>query len=183
MTVTFSTPTPAQYEEIAAAGLNADALRHHISAFFRDEEGHTAQMFIDLYTYNHLGEEYIRTHTTIVYSKVCEEWFARLSKNDYYNDETRNPPKVIPVQFQDIGYLDGAEIYYSPEAKKFYKRHVSRREPFAKWYVCGRTMESEWEPRANLIFQNGDQQERVTYDDWNGVAAYSGTFNPDFRKI
>lgn len=26
------------------------------------------------------------------------------------------------------------------------------------------------------------QQEKVIYDDWNGVAAYSDTFNPNFYK-
>ena len=67
---------------------------------------------------------------------------------------------------------------------RYYLRDVSNREPFAKWYICGkrRVFEDGNEPRANLIFQCGEQQEKVIYDDWNGVAAYSDTFNPNFYK-
>ena len=50
--------------------------------------------------------------------------------------------------------------------------------------VCGgrRVPEDGREPRPNLIFQLGDQTEKVVYDDWNGVAAYKDQFNKNFRE-
>ena len=77
----------------------------------------------------------------------------------------------------------GRQVYRGEDGR-YYLRDVSNREPFAKWYICGkrRVFEDGNEPRANLIFQCGEQQEKVIYDDWNGVAAYSDTFNPNFYK-
>ena len=59
----------------------------------------------------------------------------------------------------------------------------SANQRFAKWYLCGerRVPEDGREPRPNLIFQLGDQTEKVVYDDWNGVAAYKEQFNKNFR--
>ena len=77
----------------------------------------------------------------------------------------------------------GRQVYRGEDGR-YYLREVSRREPFAKWYICGkrRVFEDGSEPRANLIFECGGQKEKVRYDDWNGVAAYSDTFNQNFHK-
>ena len=50
--------------------------------------------------------------------------------------------------------------------------------------MCGerRVWEDGREPRPNLVFQLGDQTEKVVYDDWNGVAAYKDQFNKNFRE-
>ena len=87
------------------------------------------------------------------------------------------------VKFVEVEAGTGRQVYRGEDGR-YYLREVSRREPFAKWYICGkrRVFEDGSEPRANLIFECGGQKEKVRYDDWNGVAAYSDTFNQNFHK-
>lgn len=68
--------------------------------------------------------------------------------------------------------------------RQYYLREVHAHQLFAKWYLCGerRVPEDGREPRPNLVFQLGDQTEKVVYDDWNGVAAYKDQFNKNFRE-
>lgn len=58
-------------------------------------------------------------------------------------------------------------------------------EPFARWLVC-RERQGWWEDgacvRPNITFRHRKQTEKVRYDDWNETAAYSDTFNPNFRE-
>lgn len=59
------------------------------------------------------------------------------------------------------------------------------REPFARWLTC-RKLQGGWLDgnciRPNVTFRHGKQTEKVRYDDWNETAAYSDTFNPNFRE-
>lgn len=98
----------------------------------------------------------------------------KCSQNSWYNDLERNPEKVIKVMFVGIEDGTGREVYRGIETQRYYLREVYANQRFAKWYLCGerRVPEDGREPRPNLIFQLGDQTEKVVYDDWNGVAAY-----------
>lgn len=122
-----------------------------------------------------LGEDYIRAHADIYYSKFFEEWYVNISENDFHNDPQKNPEKEIPVQFVGLQRGTGMEIYRSGES--YFLREVSSRKNFSKWFVCGKSVRRDdgYEARANLIFNCEGQKEKVMYDDWNGVAAYEKT--------
>lgn len=180
---------PMNNEEIGdlnACGMNGDALAGtRLAAIFTDEMGHAGTLFIEAETVKRLGEKYIAAHTTLAYSEVCKEWFPKLSQNDYYNDPERNPPKTIDVKFIEEKCGEQTEVWKSVETGDYFLRMLCR-EPFARWMTCGnRTMSGFTdgaEIRPNVTFKHGKQTETVRYDDWNGTAAYSDTFNPDFRR-
>ena len=183
MTVIFSKPTEQDKIDMSTV-FSADVLEGRTKAEFTDDEGHTAVLFIDSETMNRLGQEYIKNNTTLYYSAFCEEWCAKLSQNAYYNDPQRNPYKIIRVSFDGLEGGTGREIYKGIDTGRYYLReNYSPREDFARWYVCGKRRRTDDgdEPRANIIFEYNGKQERVTYDDYNGVAAYSNTFNKDFN--
>lgn len=185
MKIEVTVPTEQDYDEYRISGLNAEAcLDGRVKLICEDDSGHRATSFMMKDMFERLGLEYIKQHSELRYSHFGDIWYLNCSQNDWHNNLTRNPEKVIKVQFEGIEEGTGREIYRGIETKRYYLREVSRREPFAKWYVCGtrRVPEDGNEPRPNLIFQFGEQQEKVRYDDWNGVAAYSNTFNRDFRK-
>lgn len=173
------------YKKFESAGMDAEVcLKDRVKLICRDDAGHVAESFMKWDELKRFGLSYIEQHAHLEYSQVCDEWFMRCSYAPWYNDLERNPEKIIPVEFLGIEDGTGREIYRGIETKLYYLRDVSSREPFAKWYVCGprRIPEDGYEARPNLIFQHGEQQEKVVYDDWNGVAAYSSTFNRDFRQ-
>lgn len=88
------------------------------------------------------------------------------------------------VHYETAGSLMGGRKIWLLAKLRYYLREVHAHQLFAKWYVCGerRVPEDGSEPRPNLIFQLGDQTEKVVYDDWNGVAAYKDQFNKNFRE-
>lgn len=94
--------------------------------------------------------------------------------------------RIVLPKDMFVGIEDGTgrEVYRGIETQRYYLREVYANQRFAKWYLCGerRVPEDGREPRPNLIFQLGDQTEKVVYDDWNGVAAYKDQFNENFRE-
>lgn len=183
MNIEFSTPTEG--ERIAIARILPDCSLWGRIKLTAQEDGHTAELYVQEEVVNRLGEDYIRSHTSMRYNRFTGQYELSLSQNDYYNDLTRNPEKVVEVKFEGIEEGSGREIYRGTETGRYYIRdNFYPRETFAKWYVCGarRSRDDGNEARSNLIFKHGEQQERVRYDDWNGVAAYRDTFNKDFRR-
>lgn len=184
MKITVAVITPQDYEKFNAVGMNAEAcLADRVKLICQDDAGHVAESFMKQNEFDRLGLAYIEQHAKLEHSEVCDEWFMKCSQNSWYNDLERNPEKTIKVMFVGIEDGTGREIYRGTDSKHYYLRDVSRREPFAKWLICGerRLPDDGHEPRANLIFSCDGQTEKVTYDDWNGVCAYSNTFNSDFR--
>lgn len=152
-----------------------------VTVRFDENSGYT---YMKKTTFERLGAEYIKDHAVISWSEFFKQWNVTVSENDYYNDLSRNPETIIPLEFVKIEPGTGREVYKGIESGRYYLRDVSTRENFAKWLVCGKRRRADDgnPPRANLIFQNGDQTEKVTYNDWNGVCAYSNTFNRNFRS-
>lgn len=184
MNIKFSLPTEEDYAEFAKTLLSSTCLDGRIK-LTAEEDGHTAELFVDKETVERLGEEYIRSHVTMRYLDFTGKYHLALSENDYYNDPTRNPEKIIKVSFVRIEEGSGREIYKDVDTGKYYMREsFYPRETFARWYGCGAriTIDDGYEVRPNLIFQNGEQREKVRYDDWNGVAAYGDTFNKNFGE-
>jgi len=179
----FSEITVDDMRELEAAGLHIDYNEYYRTFVYLEGYRRSAVMFVKKDQVKRLTMRYIADHVYLEYSRVLNSWFGKFSENDYYNDQQRNPDKIILVSYVGIEGETGREIYKGVESERYYLREVSAREPFAKWFVCGkrRMMDDGDEARPNLIFQLGDQTEKVTFDDWNGVAAYSNTFNPDFR--
>lgn len=185
MNVEFTKPTAYDYRKFEDALTSADCLNGRVKIVLTDDEGNTAELFVEQKDVDRLGEDYIRSHISMYYNKVLCGWFAKMSENDYYNDQKRNPEKVITVKFCGIERGTGREVYRDVETKRYYLReNFYPRETFAKWYICGkwRKVDDGNEPRANLIFECNGQREKVRYDDWNGVAAYGDTFNKEFSK-
>ena len=107
-----------------------------------------------------------------------------MSWNAYKNDPQRNPPKTIDVEFVcDMG-SERTEIWRRLDTGGYLMRKLCN-EPFARWLVC-RERQGWWEDgacvRPNITFRHRKQTEKVRYDDWNETAAYSDTFNPNFRE-
>jgi len=183
MKIEVTTITQQDYDEMRTAGMNAEAcLAGRVKLICRDNDGHKTVSFMEQRRLDRLGLAYIKAHTKLYYSKFLEEWYMYCSENDWHNDLERNPEKSIQVQFVEIENGTDREVYRDAEGR-YYLRDVSNREPFAKWYVYGkhRMYDDGSRPRPNLIFQYGDQTEKVVYDDWDGVAAYSDQFNKNFR--
>ena len=182
MKIVFTKPTKADYEEFQKTLGDGSVLDGRIKIIVTDENGNTGCTFMLEAQREKLGDEYITSHAELEYSSFCEEYHVKISENDFYNDPAKYPVKVIPLDFE--GTEGCREIYRGKESGKIYIRenHFPK-EQFAKWYICGkhRSVDDGNEPRANLIFEYNGQQERVRYNDWNGVAAYSDTFNVDFN--
>ena len=117
-------------------------------------------------------------------SEVCKEWFPSVSWNAYKNDQTRNPPKTIDVEF--VCDMDGecTEIWRRLDTGGYLMRKLCN-EPFARWLTCHECGASWMDGnciRPNVTFRNGTQTETVLYDDWNGTAAYNSTLKKKKKK-
>ena len=185
--VIFTSVTDKDREHYKSSLGSSHMLDETTKIVVSDEEEHEGVLFLKNAEISKLGEEYIRAHATLYYIEFFDDWYVKISYNDYYNDLARNPEKEIIVEFCGIQKGTGREIYRCVETKKYYLREVVYpKEDFAKWYVCGKRKpevldDSGDEPRSNLIFVHNNQKEKIRYDDWNGVAAYSDLFNRDFR--
>ena len=160
-------------------------IQEHRKIICIDREGHEGYILMPAHLLEEAGIDYIKKHARLIYSNFCEEWLVKVSFNDHYNDPKRNPEKTIPVEYVGIQEGSGREIYRAANGKYYLRENHYPKENFAKWYICGNRLPCDDdgnEPRPNLIFCHNGQQERVRYDDWNGVAAYSDTFNLAFRK-
>ena len=172
-------------KEAEPYGDNADiVLTGRKAVVFTDDAGNTGTLYMKEEDVELLGEQYIAENSQMEYSKVCEEWIPTVSWNAYKNDQTRNPPKTIDVEF--VCDMDGecTEIWRRLDTGGYLMRQLCR-EPFARWMTCY-NRQGWWEDgsyiRPNITFRHGTQTETVFYDDWNGTAAYSRTFNPNFKK-
>lgn len=157
----------------------------HTKVIFTDDGGHEGYLIMPTELVNAAGLEYIRDHAILEYSSFLEEYIVRVSFNDYHNDLERNPVKTIEVKFIGIQEGTGREIYKDTDGRYLLRENIFPKERFARWYACGNRLPSGDdgdEVRPNLIFCCDGQQEKVRYDDWNGVAAYSDTFNEEFHK-
>lgn len=180
--IEISQPSHEDYEEYRKCGMRESCLDGKIKLICRDIEGHEAISFMTPEMLDRLGLEYIKGHGILEYVKFCDQWFLQCSEDDFYNDQSRNPDTEIVLAFDGIEDTTGREVYRDDDGR-YYLREVSRREPFAKWYRCGkrRRPDDGDEARPNTIFRFKNQIEKVVYHDWNGTAAYSGQFNPNFR--
>lgn len=172
-------------EEAVPYGGNTSAvLAGRKTVVFTDADGNSGKLYMKEEEIDVLGERYIAENSTMEYSKLCDEWFPKVSWNAYKNDPTRNPPKTIDVEFVCEVKEEYTEIWRRLDTGGYLMRKLCR-EPFARWLTC-RKYPSSWMYgnciRPNVTFRHGAQTETVFYDDWNGTAAYSGTFNPNFRK-
>lgn len=182
ITTVFSEPTLEEQRKYDDDGFCVD-LSQTVKVSVSDEWNHNGYCYIAKSDVERLGLDYIKDHVRLEHSEVLEEYFVRMSQNDWYNDIQRNPEKVIPVAFVGIENGTGRQIYKGLESGRYYLREVSSHEKFAKWLIGGkrRLPDDGNEPRANLVFLCDGQTEKVTYDDWNGVCAYSNTFNEQFK--
>lgn len=172
-------------EEAVPYGDNADiVLAERKAVVFTDDAGNTGKLYMKEEDVELLGEQYIAENSKMEYSEVYKEWFPSVSWNAYKNDQTRNPPKTIDVEF--VCNMDGecTEIWRRLDTGGYLMRKLCN-EPFARWLTCHECGASWMDGnciRPNVTFRNGTQTETVLYDDWNGTAAYNSTFNPNFKK-
>ena len=150
-----------------------------------DENGNKADLYVCVDDINRLGIEYMQNNIKLEYSEFFEKWFAKLSQNVYYNDLERYPEKIIDVKYIEDMCGVKTEIYKNKETGRLYMRMLCN-EPFARWMSCRKDPNYQYvdenEIRANVIFRHKEQTEKITYNDWNGNAAYQDTFNPNFKN-
>lgn len=172
-------------KEAEPYGDNADiVLTGRKAVVFTDDAGNTGTLYMKEEDIELLGKSYIAENSTMEYSEVCGEWFPKVSWNAYKNDLKRNPPKMVDVEFVCDMEGECTEIWRRLDTGGYLMRQLCR-EPFARWLTC-RKLQGGWLDgnclRPNVTLRHGNQTETVFYDDWNGTAAYSSTFNPNFRK-
>lgn len=172
-------------EEAAQFCNNADiVLTGRKAVVFTDDEGNSGTLYMKEENVELLGEQYIAENSKMEYSKVCEGWIPSVSWNTYKNDPIRNPLKTVDVEFVCDIKGEYTEIWRRLDTGSYLMRKLYN-EPFARWLTCF-DRQGWWEDgnciRPNITFRHGKQTEKVRYDDWNEVAAYSDTFNPHFRE-
>lgn len=151
-----------------------------------DNREHKGITYMEITEFDKLGLDYIRNHAALEYSEVCKEWFVKISQNDFHNDPERNSPKCVTVRFIEMKCGENTEVWQNTASGRYYLRMLCNGN-FARWMTCGGRStgwEDRREIRPNVTFMNADngEIETVRYNDWNGTAAYSDTFNPNFRK-
>ena len=172
-------------EEAEPYSVHADVvLAGRKTVVFTDEEGNVGKLYMKEEDIELLGQSYIAENSTMEYSDVCGEWFPKVSWNAYKNDPKRNPPKTVDVEFVCDMEGECTEIWRRLDTGGYLMRQLCR-EPFARWLTC-RKLQGGWLDgnciRPNVTFRHRKQTEKVRYDDWNETAAYSDTFNPNFRE-
>ena len=162
----------------------AGTLAARTKLVFVNREGAEATLFLENKVIDRLGFFYIAEHAQMEYSRVLNLWFAKISENEYYNNPILNPPITICVKYIEDKLGENTEVWQNICTGNYYLRTLCN-EPFARWMTCG-PRRTGWQDRAevrpNVTFKHGEQIERVYYDDWNGTAAYSDTFNHNFRS-
>ena len=140
--------------------------------------------FMDRERLKRVGAQYVADHATLYWSEISEEYNVEVSENDYFNDPERYPEKIISVEFVEIECGTGREVYRDRNGSYYLRESFYPRENCAKWYACGkrRSFDDGNPVRSNLVFEHHGEREKVRYDDWNGVMAYSDTFNKNFNK-
>lgn len=162
-------------------------LAGHVKLIATDDDGNTGITYLEEKVVEKLGVAYIKDHITLTYSDICQEFFVNISQNDFKNDPTRNPARCVTVRFLGTKNGENTEVWQNTDSGCYYLRMLSN-EPFARWMTCG-GRSTGWvdrkEIRPNVTFMNAEngEIETVRYDDWNGTAAYSDTFNPNFRTL
>ena len=73
-----------------------------------------------------LGEDYIRENAKLQYYSSMDMWCLEVSQNNYYNDQAKNPDKIIPVKFVEVEAGTGRQVYRGEDGR-YYLREVSRR--------------------------------------------------------
>lgn len=163
---------------------NQEILDGRKAVIFTDDDGNTGLSYVPESVIEELGVEYIAENSELEYSSFLGEWIASISRNAYENDPKRHPPMVIDVVFVEHMMGEDTEIWKRADGGGYLMRQRCR-EPFARWMTCTK-VQGGWldgnRIRANVTFRHGAQTETVTFDDWNGSAAYSNTFNPNFRE-
>ena len=182
VTVRLSEPTPEDIQPFTDLGFNID-FSQRVKVTVTMAAGDTGYCYMERERVERLGAQYVADHAMLEWSKVTEEYNVIVSENDYYNDLILFPEKTIPVEFVEIERGTGREVYLAEDGRYYLREVYYPRENAAKWSRCGtRRVFEDGDPllRSNLIFLHNGQKERVRYDDWNGVMAYSDTFNKDF---
>ena len=149
-----------------------------------DGHGNTAWIAVEADTIERLGIDYIRGNTSLKWNRISEKWVVRLSQDNYYNDVKRFPVATIDVAYVKDMDDEETEIYRDIKTGHLYMRRRCNGR-LARWVKCfrhGYDFVGDFPIRANAIFRHGGETEKVTYDDWNGLAVHGDTFSPNFKN-
>lgn len=177
---TFSKPDENDLQKYRKQNIDITD-RMKITVQFNQNIGET---FILVQDYERFGETYIKDHVSLTYSPFFECWYVGVSEDDYYNDPVKNPEKTIPLELIKIEREICREVYKGIEDENYYLRSVSNWENIAAWLIIKEndSLANGLPPKPNTIFKCGSEIEKVVYRDYNGVCAYSDTFNCNFGK-
>lgn len=162
---------------------NTSALDDRTKVIVYDSEGHVGHTFVENREIELFGQEYIRSHVSLVYSEPLRDWFVQIDRDSYLNDLNFNPIRPIRLEFVEIEHGTGREVYRGLVNRNYYLREVHPEQNFAEWAVCGKRKKADdgVAPRANTVFIYGNQTEQVK--SWGGkIAAWEDTFNKSFSQ-
>ena len=89
----FSEPTLEEQRKYDDDGFCVD-LSQTVKVSVSDEWKHSGYCYMAKSDVERLGLDYIKDHVRLEYSEVLEEYFVRMSQNDWYNDTQRNPERL-----------------------------------------------------------------------------------------
>ena len=102
MIVSFSSPTDRDKKEYVLIGMRPSCLDDKVKITAIDDDSHVGVLFMGLDTYMRLGEDYIRENVKLQHYSSMDMWCLEVSQNNYYNDQAKNPDKIIPVKFMEV---------------------------------------------------------------------------------
>lgn len=126
MIVSFSSPTDRDKKEYVLIGMRPSCLDDKVKITAIDDDSHVGVLFMGLDTYMRLGEDYIRENVKLQHYSSMDMWCLEVSQNNYYNDQAKNPDKIIPVKFMEVEAGTGRQVYRGEDGR-YYLREVSRR--------------------------------------------------------
>ncbi len=83
-------------KEYVLIGMRPSCLDDKVKITAIDDDSHVGVLFMGLDTYMRLGEDYIRENAKLQHYSSMDMWCLEVSQNNYYNDQARNPDKIIP---------------------------------------------------------------------------------------
>lgn len=107
----------------------------------------------------------------------------KLSSEDYYNDLSKYPEKIIHLKC--MGIIGNTEYYKDDKDIIYTRENFYPRENVARWWVHGHKLKNDSgdEVRPNLIFEYKGQTEKVVFvNSCGGIAACDNMFNKNFNS-
>ena len=101
VTVRLSELTPEDIKPFTDLGFNID-FSERVKVTVTAATGETGFCYMERERAERLGAQYVADHAMLLETSIPGIYDVEVSQNDYWNDLTRNPEEIIPVEFVEI---------------------------------------------------------------------------------